>query len=594
MILRGYQVPVVDKLMEFVEANANKANARGFVVMPGGSGKTVIFTEFVRRLGEKTIVVAPTYIILEQNLKTMRSQNPEAKITVYHRLEKDLDGDIIITTYQSLVSLLRRNAIARDFARIIIFDEVHKSLSLKRSKIPEKLNAICIGFTATDKFSVQKNVERIFQNEIYRMHLWEAIEGGILLPLRGFIVETRVDLRNIRISCHNSLDEEVAERVLNIEARNKTARDFYLEKFKGIPAVAFCVSIAHAKELAKYFRESGVKAEAIHAGTEPKLRKAIINAFNNSQIGILCSRDILIEGWDSSRVAVALNLRPTYSWVLAEQRACRVVRPHPGKEWGIVVEFQDIYDRRDQPIFIHHLFGEKKYRQGGYVIASSTYREAEEKTLEKHQPVFIIGDIQVSSIVRQVVDLKPIGTDADFNDKELIKEILLTRTDIDYRDLSLHNFLHLHFHHPRFQGTGDTLLRKHLGVLWGRTVEDYEIFIQDILGDYFFEKYCIGFHEINTESEEMWRNFVADTPTPEKMAIDAEEKDRICQVLNTLTPREARVAKMQFGINDDNDHTFREIGEYLGVTDTRAQQIAAKAMRKLKYPFRQKRLKFNL
>ena len=63
------------------------------------------------------------------------------------------------------------------------------------------------------------------------------------------------------------------------------------------------------------------------------------------------------------------------------------------------------------------------------------------------------------------------------------------------------------------------------------------------------------------------------------------------QVLNTLTPREERVLKMRFGLEDGTERTLEEVGQAFGVTRERIRQIEAKALRKLRHPSRSRRLR---
>jgi RNA polymerase sigma factor (sigma-70 family) len=539
------QIPVIEKLMEFVEANAHKPIATGFVVMPGGSGKTVVFSHFVERLNGRAIILSPTLTVLDQNVATMRLMNPEIKITVYNSEERDLSGDVVYMTYHSLVSLLKQEAIARDFAKVIIFDEGHKSLSEKRSQIPDKLDALCIAFTATDKYSEQRNVEKIFKTEIYRMSLKEAIELGILIPLRGFVIETNIDLRGVKLTSRNQLDEQVAERHLNVLARNKIARDFYLEKFKGVPAVAFCVSVSHAIFLAQYFNEAGIRSAAVHGGTTKDERNEIYKKFHAGELDILCSRDVLTEGWNSQRVVICFNLRPTYSWVLAEQRASRVTRPFEGKTFGIVVEFQDIYGKKDQPILIYHLFGKRTFTQGGYVYASPHLVKIEKQALENNIDVNILNNLQVSSVVREVVNLNPLISDARFEDKGLVKDILLSRADVDYTDLTKTNFLNLEFDHIAFKGNGRKLIMKCLGLLWGETKEDYELFIADVLGEHLLYKF-LNFDDLETGNE-IEEAVDYDSPAADAVLMKESLNQEIERCLLTLTEREREIVYLWFG-----------------------------------------------
>src|SRR5262249_46476043 len=68
-------------------------------------------------------------------------------------------------------------------------------------------------------------------------------------------------------------------------------------------------------------------------------------------------------------------------------------------------------------------------------------------------------------------------------------------------------------------------------------------------------------------------------------------KEMTEQVLNTLTPREERVIKMRFGLEDGTEKTLEEVGQNFAVTRERIRQIEAKALRKLRHPSRSRRLR---
>lgn len=68
-------------------------------------------------------------------------------------------------------------------------------------------------------------------------------------------------------------------------------------------------------------------------------------------------------------------------------------------------------------------------------------------------------------------------------------------------------------------------------------------------------------------------------------------KDQTGQVLGTLTPREEKVIKMRFGLEDGSKHTLEEIGQSFAVTRERIRQIEGKALRKLRHPSRLRKLR---
>jgi len=79
--------------------------------------------------------------------------------------------------------------------------------------------------------------------------------------------------------------------------------------------------------------------------------------------------------------------------------------------------------------------------------------------------------------------------------------------------------------------------------------------------------------------------------SPPDAVININLKEMTEQVLNTLTPREERVLKMRFGLEDGTERTLEEVGHQFGVTRERIRQIEAKALRKLRHPSRSRRLR---
>jgi RNA polymerase primary sigma factor len=79
--------------------------------------------------------------------------------------------------------------------------------------------------------------------------------------------------------------------------------------------------------------------------------------------------------------------------------------------------------------------------------------------------------------------------------------------------------------------------------------------------------------------------------SPAEAVINVNLKDQTGQVLRTLTPREEKVIKMRFGLEDGSEHTLEEVGQSFAVTRERIRQIEAKALRKLRHPSRSRKLR---
>jgi RNA polymerase primary sigma factor len=98
---------------------------------------------------------------------------------------------------------------------------------------------------------------------------------------------------------------------------------------------------------------------------------------------------------------------------------------------------------------------------------------------------------------------------------------------------------------------------------------------------------------IGTEEESRLGDFIEDrgVVSPTDAVININLKEMTEQVLNTLTPREQRIIKMRFGLEDGTEHTLEEVGKNFAVTRERIRQIEAKALRKLRHPILSRRLR---
>jgi len=81
---------------------------------------------------------------------------------------------------------------------------------------------------------------------------------------------------------------------------------------------------------------------------------------------------------------------------------------------------------------------------------------------------------------------------------------------------------------------------------------------------------------------------------PDKAAINVNLKEQTGQVLHILTPREEKIMKMRFGLEDDSEHTLEEVGREFAVTRERIRHIEAKDLRKLRQPSRSGKLRLFL
>ncbi|HVN03018.1 MAG TPA: RNA polymerase sigma factor RpoD [Bryobacteraceae bacterium] len=98
---------------------------------------------------------------------------------------------------------------------------------------------------------------------------------------------------------------------------------------------------------------------------------------------------------------------------------------------------------------------------------------------------------------------------------------------------------------------------------------------------------------IGEEDESHLGDFLVDQAglSPSDAVINLNLREQTAQVLKTLTPREEKIVKMRFGLEDGSEHTLEEVGQNFAVTRERIRQIEAKALRKLRHPSRSHRLR---
>ncbi|MEO8663748.1 MAG: RNA polymerase sigma factor RpoD [Bryobacteraceae bacterium] len=98
---------------------------------------------------------------------------------------------------------------------------------------------------------------------------------------------------------------------------------------------------------------------------------------------------------------------------------------------------------------------------------------------------------------------------------------------------------------------------------------------------------------VGEEEESHLGDFLVDrrVTSPSEAVINLNLREQTAEVLKTLSPREEKIIKMRFGLQDGSEHTLEEVGQHFAVTRERIRQIEAKALRKLRHPSRSHRLR---
>lgn len=165
----------------------------------------------------------------------------------------------------------------------------------------------------------------------------ELIEAGALSPYRIFAPPNAVDLTGVKVRAGDYAKDQLAS-AMDKPTITGDAVQHYNRLAKGKRAIAFCVSVDHARHVANEFEASGVRAEYLDGTMDATEREATIKRFEAGETLVLTSCDLVSEGFDLPAIEVAILLRPTQSLSLYLQQVGRALRVFEGKSEAIILD----------------------------------------------------------------------------------------------------------------------------------------------------------------------------------------------------------------------------------------------------------------
>jgi len=332
-----------------------------------GSGKTVTAISDARRIGPRVLYVAHRKPLVDQTAREFRRLWPEVSVGRIVGGTWEPFRDVVCASIQSLAK--RLTELPPDAFRYLVIDEAHHAAAgTYQALLGHFTPVFTLGLTATPDRPDGRPILEIFRDAAHRLSLEEAIRRGELVPIRCVRVKTNVDLTRVRFN-EVQYNRHDLERSVTVPGRNRLIVDTYLDHVPGRKAVAFCVNVRHADEMAGLFQGRGVAARSVSGAMRAEDRDATLRAFADGALTVLCACDILNEGWDCPDVEVLLMARPTLSKIVYMQQLGRGTRKAPGKESLIVVDFVDNAGRYNASWNLHRLTRTTRYRPGGLVLA---------------------------------------------------------------------------------------------------------------------------------------------------------------------------------------------------------------------------------
>lgn len=320
---------------------------RGYVSLPTGSGKTVIFAEVIKHLQLPTLVLVPTTQLVDQTLVELRNRMPEKRIEKQEGWRRD-DGSIEVTvaTYASIAHKVDSEhfSINPSRIRLVVMDEAHKSMgTMSRRYIDKHLNhTMHLGFTASEDYSPKRKLQNHLFDEVYKLTIREAVDLEMIAPYRVATFNTHGDMSEVDI-LHGDYNPRMLDKALNELDRNQRIARFFAENLGGEKAIFNVNTIEHAEKLAEELRQNQIIAVAVHGSLPKDKINAILDAFKRGEIMALTQAQLLVEGFDDQGISVAFNVTPTLSRVRSKQRNGRALRRDPDRpnKVSLIVECVD-------------------------------------------------------------------------------------------------------------------------------------------------------------------------------------------------------------------------------------------------------------
>ncbi|MDB4945383.1 MAG: helicase, phage associated protein [Labilithrix sp.] len=346
--LRPYQREAIAAVLQ-----ARRAGVRRLLVqLPTGAGKTVIFSHLASLAKKQVLVLAHREELLGQARDKLQAALGGGHVVALERgAERAPAGaKVVVCSIRSLhEERLARVAEGRDFG-LVIYDECHHAAADDNLRVLRQLGAFddawagtLLGFTATTSRGDGKGLDTVFERIVYEKSLPEMIADGYLAPLRGYRVTTAADLTRLR-SNGSGLDFQAdeLEEAVDIEERNALVARSIQELARDRRTIAFCVTVNHARNLARSLNVIGVPAGIVHGAMPADARARALADFRAGRTHVLTNVAVLTEGFDDPGVSCVAMARPTRSEGMYAQCVGRGTRLAPGKIDCLVLDFVDL------------------------------------------------------------------------------------------------------------------------------------------------------------------------------------------------------------------------------------------------------------
>ncbi len=342
--------PFQERLLEQIALSRERGHHRNLLVSATGTGKTVMAAVDYSRLQAtlpraRLLFVAHREEILDQSLGTFRYALRDGAFgELWVGGQRPRRFEHVFASIQSLNATGYGNIDPTHFD-IVIVDEFHHAAATSYRMLLEHVRPIeLLGLTATPERSDGLPLLDWFDGRIAaELRLWDAIDQQRLSPFVYYGISDGLDLRQVPWRRGHGYD--VTELSNLLTADDAWARLVikqlveHVDDPRRMRALGFCVSVSHARFMARVFREAGLAATAVWADSPEEERRGALTDLAEGRVNVVFSVDLFNEGIDVPVVDTVLFLRPTDSPTLFLQQLGRGLRLSRGKTVCTVLDF---------------------------------------------------------------------------------------------------------------------------------------------------------------------------------------------------------------------------------------------------------------
>jgi len=352
--LRPYQHQAVTRVVEHFRASDEPA----VVVLPTGSGKSLVIAELARLARGRVLVLAHVRELVEQNHAKYQAYGLEADIFSAGLGRKESGRQVVFGSVQSVVRNLERFDDGQ--FTLLVIDECHRVPSEKEASYRRVIDRMARANPRLKVLGLTATPYRLGQGFIYHRHHHGMVRGDEACffrdcvfeqPLRlmvrqGYLAEPRridaaverYDFSALAPASSGLFREEELNRVV---AGNRATPGIIAEVIERARerqgVMLFAASVAHAEEILGYLPAG--EAALITGATRSAERERIIAAFKAREVKYLVNVAVLTTGFDAPHVDLIAILRPTESVGLYQQIVGRGLRLSPGKADCLILDY---------------------------------------------------------------------------------------------------------------------------------------------------------------------------------------------------------------------------------------------------------------